>query len=435
MSRNVYRISDMNEAQASIDKCDGATAYPEAYTGDVVWMSAHRTACRTRPGFGGIEKLRQGDRLQWQVGGVTKTYEVIGGIISTLDTADSALRNRPEGTALMLQTSKSTNVKVKPYEIYIKYARLVNTDPPPVAAIDVAGVDASGNWAIASSDRSRLRAPSSQALTRWSGPGFANLAGDVNGDGLDDLIAKDTNGTWYVALNNGGRFTPCGYVWLTQWAAGADDIVDVGDFNGDGRDDIVAKDRNGTWYTALSNGSYFIPSGNLWLTQWAAGNTFKIDVGDFNGDGRDDVVAKDTNGTWYVAQSYGSGFTPAGYVWMSQWAAGDGHALGVGDFNGDHRDDVAAKDANGTWYVALSNGSQFVPSGNLWMTGWAAGTGFGLDSGDFNGDGRDDLIANDGAGGWFVALSNGNSFTPSGYQWLSGPRFADFVVGEFVTGP
>ena len=97
---------------------------------------------------------------------------------------------------------------------------------------------------------------------------------DVNGDGKVDLIAKERAppGKWYVALGDGASFQPQPQPWLTGWAlASAAYDLFVVDVNGDGKADLVAKERGdpGNWYVALSDGSSFKPRPQPWLTGWA----------------------------------------------------------------------------------------------------------------------------------------------------------------------
>lgn len=270
--------------------------------------------------------------------------------------------------------------------------------------------------------------------------------GDFDGDGWADIAAfvrstqaGDEAGDVYVALSDGDEFRPTNTTWQDFFCVGGE-VCDTGDFNGDGKDDIIAFERTaepgtppgqeGNVYVALSNGSAFGASGDLWQ------QLFCIDqetcgVGDFNGDGLDDIVAfvQNTNqrgqrGDVYVALSDGTSFGPSGQQWQESFCLGE-RVCQVGDFNGDGRDDVIAfvrdsesGDARGDVYVALSNGSSF-GTGVRWQSFFCIGDEI-CGVGDFNGDGLDDIITfvgntqtDDEQGDVYVALSNGSSFGDS----------------------
>jgi hypothetical protein len=81
-------------------------------------------------------------------------------------------------------------------------------------------------------------------------------------------------------------------------------------------------------------------------------------VGDFNGDGRDDIANYyASTAAWWISRSTGSGFTTtkwADYTTTSGWT----NRL-VGDFNNDGRDDIVNRHQNGNWIVSRSTGSTF----------------------------------------------------------------------------
>ena len=116
----------------------------------------------------------------------------------------------------------------------------------------------------------------------------------------------------------------------------------------------------------------------------------------------------------------------------SNWITADHGADGwyVGDFNGDGRSDLLryVPGVSGA-QVFLSNGSNFIYSGS-----WT-GAGNGVDGwylGDFNGDGKDDLMRYvPGVSGGEVFLSNGSIFVESGSWTGAGNDGNGWYLGKF----
>ncbi|MEV0395154.1 FG-GAP-like repeat-containing protein [Polymorphospora rubra] len=249
--------------------------------------------------------------------------------------------------------------------------------------------------------------------------GETTLTGDFNGDGRDDVVAF-THGTLadvHVALSTGTAFA--GATKWHDWFAPGAEVPAVGDFNGDGRDDIVTFTRGSTndVFVALSNGSSFVGTEQKWHDFFGLNGEFPA-VGDVNGDGRDDIIVftqgPNTLADVYVALSNGSGFG-ASQKWHDLFAVGNEHPR-IGDINGDGRDDIVTFtcDANADVYAATSTGTGFAGTTVKWHDFFCTAGEFPY-LGDFNGDGRDDIIVftkgttND----VHVALSTGTTFGPA----------------------
>ncbi|GGK73875.1 DUF2961 domain-containing protein [Mangrovihabitans endophyticus] len=245
------------------------------------------------------------------------------------------------------------------------------------------------------------------------------LTGDVNGDGRADILTFTRGDTAdvYVALATPTGFGPSA-TWHDYFAAG-DEWPEVGDVNGDGLTDIItfARGDAGDVWVALSTGTGFGPSVR-WQDDFGYGGE-RPAVGDFDGDGRDDIAVF-TGGSQadvYVSLSNGVAFVPSGWKWHENFAVG-GELPGTGDVDGDGRDDVVTFTRGGPAdvYVSLSNGSAFVQTGWKWQDYFAAGAETpGL--ADVDGDGRTDILTFTGgtpaqADVW-VATSTGTSFGPS----------------------
>src|SRR5207244_10022636 len=132
--------------------------------------------------------------------------------------------------------------------------------------------------------------------------------------------------------------------------------VQTGDFNGDGFSDIVGRAKEtGQWWVSLSNGSGGFTT-RLWDT-WSTGVTWvDVKVGDFNGDGKMDIVGRALeSGQWWMGQSTGSSFANKLWdTWSTRVSWGDEK---VGDFNGDGKSDITGRGlSNGHWRTGPSPG-------------------------------------------------------------------------------
>ncbi len=324
-------------------------------------------------------------------------------------------------------------------------------------------------------------------------------AGDVNGDGFDDVIVgafhSDVNGvdsgSAYVVFGKAGGFSsPFNLSTLDgsngyrlEGVAAGDaagvSVSDAGDVNGDGFDDVIVSafiaDPNG-----VSSGSSYVVFGkaagfsaSLNLSALNGTNGFRLDgaaagdksgisvssAGDVNGDGFDDVIVGayraspngGSSGSSYVVFGKASGFSST--LNLNSLNGTDGFRLdgasandrsgrsvsSAGDVNGDGYDDVivgvALADPNGSAsgssYVVFGKASGF--SSTLNLNSLNGTDGFRLDgaaaddisgisvssAGDINGDGFDDVIIGAsgadpnglGSGSSYVVFGKASGFT------------------------
>jgi hypothetical protein len=164
-----------------------------------------------------------------------------------------------------------------------------------------------------------------------------------------------------------------------MWHAVGQEIPLAGDFDGDGKTDIVTFTRadSGLAIVSLSNGSGCEPA-TTWHSHFALGNEVPA-VGDFNGDGRDDIVTftRGELGVVFVSLSDGTTFSQIASKWHERF-----EIPAVGDFNGHGKADIAAFTQGdlGDVFVWLSDGTMFVREAWKWHDYFAIGNEIPLPS-------------------------------------------------------
>jgi FG-GAP-like repeat len=220
--------------------------------------------------------------------------------------------------------------------------------------------------------------------------------GDFDGDGKDDLFLA-TGAAWY--------YSPAGKVDWRFLNAQTDPIGSLlfGDFDGDGRTDV------------------FKLQGNDWLVSWGGASPWEkinqapvqlvnLAIGDFDGDGRADIFYSDGH-SWFVS-SGGTG--PLTMYQTSTYRVAD---LRFGDFNHDGKTGVFGT-VSGKWQVSYGAKSSWTAL-RCQLTSSAAG----LMIGDFDGDGKSDIallqngslkVSSGGTSDWITYSTFSNSLTAVG---------------------
>jgi len=199
-------------------------------------------------------------------------------------------------------------------------------------------------------------------FTNLTGMGYPSqmALGDVNGDGKDDIVAVERSGGNYnymLGTSTGSNFT-WNYTSLT--GMGYPLKVALGDVNGDGKDDIVAVERSGGNYSYMlgtSTGSNFTWN---YTNLTGMGLPVKMELGDTNGDGKDDIVAVEEEGGNKYRYMRGS-WTGSSFAWSTTLTGmGQAQEMALGDATGDGKADILsgesyAPGSGGPWYWQSEN--------------------------------------------------------------------------------
>jgi hypothetical protein len=297
------------------------------------------------------------------------------------------------------------------------------------------------------------RAASDKSGLSTQGDGVINV-GDVNGDGYDDFALRDgvanAGNSMYVVYGRPGladvELSSLQAVGNTNGfiITGLNNqmVSSAGDINGDGLNDIMFNFGNYTAYVFLGKTSSM---GAINVSSFAANNAFQVStaeliqsanaIGDINGDGYDDMMFKvGTTGTGYNTGAtyvvYGSSST-SNIVLPTQTAGnlsngfiinstatptlriGSQTSPVLGDFNGDGYGDfaVGVRDSASTTNNGVNvyfGGPALSAMTTAGLSAAGSGRGFAImgltnqylfsssNAGDINGDGLDDLIINEG---------------------------------------
>ncbi|THU34988.1 hypothetical protein FAM09_23670 [Niastella caeni] len=214
------------------------------------------------------------------------------------------------------------------------------------------------------------------------------------------LTSPSTNETNAEIANFGFGATADYYAGTV---AGAD-MLNTLDFDGDGKTEILVTKDNLSYVIRIqrvSATSGFLFGASVIYTTGEITKTSKIYPGDFNSDHKTDILVRNSSGSWKILYGTGTSFTVASFTFNQTPNLPDDHTTDkiiVSDFNGDGNSDIMhgfRVTGTGTskismyYFRGVNSGTPFYYEQYNYNNLLAYGE---LTVGDFNGDGRSDLL-------------------------------------------
>jgi hypothetical protein len=262
----------------------------------------------------------------------------------------------------------------------------------------------------------------------------------VGTDGYGNVVTKRAEILAIMTAWGDGSADPSPDISLTAWCTHDGAELFWGDVDGNGEPDAICHDVNTGMRWIATSFSRLVRQSQAFSSSWCAGSNEELHIGDFNGDGRTDLLCRTKNSGRYridLASTTGAFDGANDYDVTSSWCSHAGANLLLGDFNGDRRTDLMCRDPFAMWIQYAQSAPLGFPFINYvawqWTTSWCTHANARLYTGDFNRDGRTDLLCfTRTLGDMFTAIASGSGFPFSGTTFYTpglvsaGPdRFCD----------
>ncbi|WP_338781479.1 VCBS repeat-containing protein [Streptomyces sp. DG1A-41] len=210
--------------------------------------------------------------------------------------------------------------------------------------------------------------------TGWPTTITAIPFGDLSGDRCNDVLVRYSSGALRLykpgcgaAVKPSTSYTTLATSGWTQYNA----LTSPGDVSGDGRPDLIARNSStGAVYLYKGTSDGRLASRVKLYDNWK-GYKKIVGTGDITSDGKADLLAQDTSNNLYRYNGKGDGTFAARVKVLSNWGGSYNTVVGVGDITDDGRPDLVSRDTSGNvWRNSGDGKGSFGPRAQI-ASGWS----------------------------------------------------------------
>ncbi len=244
------------------------------------------------------------------------------------------------------------------------------------------------------------------AARGWAGVDLHASSKDLTGDGRADVVARNrATGATSIHPGNGAGSFGAAVRTLSRFA-GWDQMAAVGDFDGDGRNDLVGRDRStGKLVLVPGAGKARFGASRTLAGDWS-GYDRTAAAGDLDRDGNPDLLARDRGGRLWLVPGNGKGQLRERVALPGRWSRFDVVA-GFGDVTNDGRPDIVARSRTSQRTFFYPGNGQGGIGRRLGPFPDFRGVDFLSSPGQVAGSRRADLVGRNAAGDLVVFTNNG----------------------------